>query len=194
MNFRILLIAALVLSTFSCQDEAAARIAAQKKDAQKKEAVFQTLSRNWKFSEPVLSPLSQAQVANWSEWRLFLAELRQTPQSSIGAFQKKAKALSKRVVALHTNIPAKFDRPEIKSRITSLMSKVRAIDMYINVSDIPADKVTPIIGEINSELSSLARQMDEIMRRTQIPLEQGESDLIRMLDTSRAIPSTPKRQ
>jgi hypothetical protein len=31
--------------------------------------------------------------------------------------------------------------------------------------------------------------MDEIVRKNQIPLEEGESDMIRMLDTARAIPN-----
>jgi hypothetical protein len=42
-------------------------------------------------------------------------------------------------------------------------------------------------------LASLGRQMDEIVRRSEIPKEEGESDMIRMLDTARAIPPTPKK-
>ena len=44
----------------------------------------------------------------------------------------------------------------------------------------------------NIELSAFYRQMDEILRKSEIPKEQGESDMIRMLDTARAIPNTPK--
>ena len=47
------------------------------------------------------------------------------------------------------------------------------------------------INDINTEITSLQMQMEEITRRNQIPREEGEPDLIRMKDTARAIPSTP---
>jgi hypothetical protein len=39
-------------------------------------------------------------------------------------------------------------------------------------------------------MQSLEAQFQEILRKEKIPLEQGESDMIKMLDTSRAIPSS----
>jgi len=182
----------LMFITFSCQDDAAKRQAEQVKDAKKKEAVFATVNKSWYFSEPILNPLTQSQIDNWSEWRLFLTELKQKPKSSIGAFQKKAKTLSQKVAVLNTTIPSKFALPEIKSRISALTSKVRTLDLFLNLDDIPAEKIVPIIPEINTELAALCRQMEEIVRKEQIPMEEGESDMIRMLDTSRAIKSTPK--
>jgi hypothetical protein len=47
-----------------------------------------------------------------------------------------------------------------------------------------------LIGEINAELVSLQRQMDKITEKSKIPVEEGESDMLRMLDTTRAIPNT----
>jgi hypothetical protein len=52
--------------------------------------------------------------------------------------------------------------------------------------------VTQLVAEINLELVSLQRQMDKIVEKSKIPIEEGESDLLRMMDTSRAIPNTPK--
>ena len=43
----------------------------------------------------------------------------------------------------------------------------------------------------NAELVSLQRQMDKITEKSKIPVEEGESDMLQMLDTTRAIPSTP---
>jgi len=105
--------------------------------------------------------------------REFTNEINQTPKSSIGAFQKKSKDLSKKALALNNNIPATFNKPQIKSRITALITK----------------KVLALVAEVDEELLSLYRQMDEIVRKNQIPLEQGESEMIRMLDTARAIPN-----
>lgn len=47
------------------------------------------------------------------------------------------------------------------------------------------------MSEINAELVSLQRQMDKITEKSKIPVEDGESDMLRMLDTTRAISTTP---
>ncbi len=188
ISYRYLVV--LVFLVFSCQDDTIKRQTAQLKDLKKKEIVFTQINKAWGFSTPTLNPQTQNVVSNWSEWRMFLTELRQKPKSSIGAFQKKAKALSKKVTDLNNNIPIKFTKPEIKSRIAALASKIKTLDLFINLDDIPAQKITPLFAEINQELAGLSRQMEEVIQKEQIPLEQGESDMIRMLDTSRAIPST----
>jgi hypothetical protein len=47
--------------------------------------------------------------------------------------------------------------------------------------------VVHLIAEINNELASLQRQMDKI-EKSKIPVEEGESELMKMMDDSRAIP------
>jgi hypothetical protein len=64
------------------------------------------------------------------------------------------------------------------------------LDLFIHLSTIPDDKVVFLIQEINKELISLERQMDKIVEKAKIPKEQGEEDFLRMLDTTRAIPSS----
>jgi hypothetical protein len=59
------------------------------------------------------------------------------------------------------------------------------------LDNIPDKKVTLLVSEINLELVSLQRQMDKIVEKSKIPVEEGESDLLKMMDTARAIPSTP---
>ena len=51
--------------------------------------------------------------------------------------------------------------------------------------------MTLLVSEINIELVSLQRQMDKIVEKSKIPIEEGESDLMKMMDTTRAIPNTP---
>jgi hypothetical protein len=125
----------------------------------------------------------------WNEWRLFLNELNQKPKSTIGAFQKKAKELSKKAADLNNNIPIAYNKPEVKSRISVLISKINALNLFINLDEIPDQKVVALVAEINIQLVSLQSQLDEIVRKSTIPKEEGESDLIQMLDTSRAIPN-----
>lgn len=174
----------------SCRDEEAQRKAALK-DAQKKEQIFTNINNGWNFATPSLNPQTQGLLNNWAELRLFLQELKQKPKSSIGAFQKKSKELSKKAVELNNNIPQVFNKPEIKSRISVLTTKINSINLYINLREIPDQKVIALVRDANEELSALYRQMDEIVRKNNIPKEQGESDMLRMLDTARAIPNTP---
>jgi hypothetical protein len=39
----------------------------------------------------------------------------------------------------------------------------------------------------------LYQRFDEIVRKSEIPKEEGESDMIRMLDPTRAIPTSPNK-
>ncbi len=185
------LICLLSLLLFSCQDDQTRHTAEIQKDLKKKEMVFNVIERSWKFSDQPLNTQTQAIAGNWEEWRLFLTELRQKPKSSIGAFKKKAQELSKRVMALNNNLPMKFAQPEIRSRIVALTTKIRSLDLYISLDDIPEQKVVMCISDINATLFSLKLQMEEVVSRDNVPLEQGESDMIRMLDTTRAIPNKP---
>lgn len=174
---------------FSCQDEESQRLAAQK-DAKKKEQIFANINKGWTFNIPILNPQTQPLVANWSELRMFILELNQKPQSSIGAFQKKAKVLSSKSAELNNNIPIVFNKPEIKSRIAVLMTKINSINLFINLQQIPDAKIVALVSQVNVEIASLFRQMEEIVRKSAIPKEVGESDMLRMLDTARAIPNT----
>ena len=178
-----------ILILVSCNDNAERREIENLKDAEKKEVIFKTINKGWNFSNPSVSPTVQATINTWSEWRSFLNELNLKPKSSIGAFQKKAKTLSKKVMELNTNIPYTFNKPEIKSRISVLTTKINSINLFINLDDIPAQKVVTLVSEVNEELVSLTQQMEEIIRKSAIPIEEGESDMIRMLDTTRAIPN-----
>src|SRR5690606_1473109 len=93
-----------------------------------------------------------------------------------------------------TNIPLKYDKPEIRSRISVLATKVHALDLFLSVNQIDSEQVTTLIGEINIHVRSLQEQFDEIGRKSRIPREEGEADMIRMLDTSRAIPNAAPKE
>lgn len=181
----------LVIIGVSCQDDNAKREAARLKNLEKTEKTFETINKNWNFVDRQMNSETQTWVSNWSEWRSFLSELKQKPKSSIGAFKKKAKDLSVKVRALNNNIPVKFNNPQVKSRIAILTTQIHSLDLYINLDNIPKEKVVALIPEINTALASLQLQFEEIVRRDKIPMEQGESDMIKMLDTTRAIPSAP---
>ncbi|WP_309642745.1 hypothetical protein [Flavobacterium sp.] len=187
MNYKCFSAFFIILLVFSCQKNDEKQLAEQQKDAKAKELIFSKISNGWRFSTPTLNPITQTMIQNWKELREFNVELNQTPKSSIGAFQKKAKDLSVKALALNNNIPASFNKPQIKSRIAALITKINSINLFINLDAIPEQKVIALVTEVDVELLSLYQQMDEIVRKNQIPKEEGESDMIRMLDTTRAI-------
>lgn len=194
MKLKITCLLMLSVLLFSCKDDTAERLVEQKKEAKKKEVIFNNINNGWVFTQPRLEAVTQSKVNQWMEWRNFLTEINQKPKSSIGAFQKKASALSKKVVELNNNIPQTFNKPQVKSRITVLITKIKAMDLFIHLNQIPDTKVIQYVKDINQEIVSLQMQLEEIIRRSLIPREAGEPDFIQMKDTSRAIPSTPQIQ
>jgi hypothetical protein len=175
----------------SCQEDPKVRALQQEKEAKKKEAIFTTINKGWNFNWQPSNEASQNLTSSWAEWRVFLNELGQKPKSSIGAFQQKAKTLSIRALELNNNIPLQYNLPEVKSRITVITTKVNAINLYIHLNQIPDKKIVELVKEINTELVSMNAQIDEIKRKSEIKIEDGEADMIRMLDTARAIPTNP---
>jgi hypothetical protein len=191
MKYKISLFLLFVFALNSCQDENVKRLAENEKEAQKKEVIFNNINKGWVFIDEPINEVSEQKVKTWNEWREFLEEIDDKPRKTIGAFQKKSTAIAKKAVALNDNIPPEFNLPQIKSRISILITKVKMMDLFIHLDRIPDEKVTFLIGEINKELVSLERQMDKIVEKSKIPNEEGEADFLRMLDTTRAIPNTP---
>jgi hypothetical protein len=191
MKYKLSCFFFLIFILSSCKNDNQKRLAENEKQAKKNELIFSNINKGWVFYDTPINATSEATVANWSELRLFLAELAVKPKKSIGAFQKKSKALSKKVMALNENIPYQFNKPQIKSRVSTLITKVRLLDLFLNLDKIPDQKVIVLVSEINAELVSLQRQMDKIVEKSKIPVEEGESELMKMMDTSRAIPNTP---
>jgi hypothetical protein len=189
MKYKISLFLLFVFVLNSCQNEDEKRRAENEKEAKKKEVIFNKINKGWDFIDEPINEISEQKVNSWNEWRDFLKELGDKPRKTIGAFQKKSTAISKKVMALNNNIPAEFNIPQIRSRISILITKVRMMDLFIHLNQIPSEKVTFLIGEINKELVSLERQMDLIMVKSKIPKEEGEEEFLKMLDTTRAIPN-----
>jgi hypothetical protein len=181
----------LMLFFSSCQEDPKVRALQQEKETKKREAIFNRINSGWNFNSQPTNEASRSLTATWAEWRMFLNELGQKPKSSIGAFQQKAKTLSKRALDLNNNIPVKYNLPEVKSRIAVITTKINEINLYIHLNQIPDNKIVQLVQEINTQLASMNAQLDEIRRRGEIRIEEGEADMIRMLDTARAIPTNP---
>ncbi|WP_306349582.1 hypothetical protein [Flavobacterium sp. '19STA2R22 D10 B1'] len=177
----ITLLFSLILG--SCRNDSKQREAENLKAMQKKDSTFNAINKSWKFNNTPFSPQTQAAIDGWSEWRLFQTELQQKPKSTIGAFQQKTKTLALKATALTNNIPPIFDKPQVKSRIMAMITKVKVLETYILLNNIPDQKVVTTIGEINLEIQSIQDQMEEIVRRKNTQLEEGEAAMLQSLDT-----------
>ncbi|MBG6110937.1 hypothetical protein H4V97_002039 [Flavobacterium sp. CG_23.5] len=191
MKYKLSCLFFLIIILSSCKNDNQKRLAENQKQAKKNEVIFSNINKGWVFYDTPINATSEASISTWNEWRIFLAELAIKPKKTLGAFQKKSKALTKKVMALNDNIPSQFNQPQIKSRVSTLITKVQMLDLFINLDNIPDKKVTILVSEINLELVSLQRQMDKIVEKSKIPVEEGESELKKMMDASRAIPNTP---
>lgn len=192
MKYKLAVCCSLILVLFSCKNEDQKRVAENKKEVLKREVILTNIQKGWVFYDSPVTEASENSLSSWNEWRIFLAELAQKPKKSIAAYQQKSTSLTKKVMGLPIQIPIQYDKPQIRSRIGALITKVQMLDLYIHLDNIPDKKVTQLVAEINLELVSLQRQMDKIVEKSKIPIEEGESDLLRMMDTSRAISNTPK--
>jgi hypothetical protein len=194
MKYKISLFLLLIFVLNSCQNDDAKRRAENEKEAKGMEVIFNNINKGWVFIDQPINEISEEKVSSWNEWREFLKEIGDKPRKTIGAFQKKSTAISKKAMALNVNIPTEFNQPQIRSRISVLITKVKMMDLFIHLNQIPDKKVTFLIGEINKDLVALERQMDNITVKSKIPKEEGEADFLRMLDTTRAIPNTDVNQ
>lgn len=192
MKKELISLVALFFLILGCKNDDNQRAIEQEKDIKKKELVFENINKDWNFNVPNLNPQAQVLVNNWTEWRLFKEDINQKPKSSIGAFQQKSKSLSKKVSDLSLAIPPQIATTAVKSRISVLTTQIKMLELYMNLQQIPYEKVKLLVPEINLGIASLNAQFEEIIRKQQIPSEKGESDMIRMLDTTRAIPGGGK--
>ena len=192
MKKQLIGLLALIILIIGCKNDNNQRAIEQEKDIKKKEVVFENINKDWNFIVPNLNPQAQILVNNWVEWRLFKEDISRKPKSSIGAFQQKSKSLSKKASDLNLTIPSLIATTAVKSRISVLITQIKMLELYMNLQQIPYEKVKLLMPEINLGIASLNAQFEELIRKQQIPLEKGESDMIRMLDTTRAIPGGRK--
>lgn len=149
------------------------------------DSILKIISSNWKFNIPTPNAKVQQELASWTEWHQFKDELAQKPAGSLSAYKHKVNELAESAEQLRNNIPPDFDKPQVRSRIGVLITKVRSLYTYLNLNVAQDKKVVSLINEVNRETISLQNQFDEIIRRSEIRKEAGEEEMLRALDTVR---------
>lgn len=174
----------LTLGLFACESDNQQQLEAQK-IAQKNEAVFKNISKMWQFHFPNPRPEVNTTLNRWNEWRQFEIEMLQKPQSTLTAFQMKTKNLSSKADTLALTIPLEYNKPQVLSRITTLNTKLKSLETFMNLRVIPEQRIAKLIPEINEEIKGLYKQWDEIIIKKSIPKEIGEELMLQALDTTR---------
>ncbi|MFL9837653.1 hypothetical protein ABS768_09110 [Flavobacterium sp. ST-75] len=169
----------------SCKDDEKIREAEALRAKEQSEAILKVISENWKFDVPKVTPRVKAKLEGWNEWHSFKSELADKPTGSLTAYRNKVKTIAEKADDLNKNIPAFFDKPQVRSRIMVVVTKIRTLYTYINLDVVQKDKIISAISEITKETISLQNQLDELVKLSEIPKEKGEEDLLKALDTIR---------
>lgn len=179
-----LIVILLAFGIVSCnnQDE---RIADSARAEKLNSVALETLSKNWHFAIPPANTKVQNQIQGWNQWHNFMRELQQTPKGSLNAFRTKSKNLVTKGQLLELNIPKMFNKPAVKSRISTLNTKLKSLETYTSLQIVPTEKVLKLLPEVSAELASIQNQMTEIIVKSEIPQEEGESIMLQALDTAR---------
>lgn len=182
MKYIVSLFLLLIVLFTSCKDDDKKHEMQITKALKEKELVFSTINKTWNFVPRTLTPEAQNITNDWSDWRLFTSELYQKPKGTIGAFQRKTKSLVQKAEILNSTIPEKISKPQIKSRLMAIITKVKALHTFINLDRIPEKKVVTLITDLNVELIAFQDQIEEIVRRSHIQKEEGEQEMLNSLN------------
>lgn len=169
----------------SCKDNRKELEESQLRAQQHMDSVFTLLEKNWNFRVPAIPSDVEDEIKDWKQWIDFAEEIKLKPVASVGAFQKKLEKLNSTSNVLHIDIPEKFNKPEIRSRITVINNTFNSLEMYLNVKPIPIKKIEELLPQVNIQLISLIGKMEELQIKNTIPKEIGEEDMLRALDTVR---------
>jgi len=184
MKHYFAIIVVFTIGLISCQNDTQQQLEAQK-IAQKNDAVFKNISKMWQFDFPASSPEIKATLNKWNEWRQFEMELSQKPKTTLNAFKMKIKNVSFKADTLAITAPIQYRKPQILSRLTTLNTKIKSLETFMNLEVIPEQKIAKLIPEINEEIKGLYNQWEEIIVKNAIPKEFGEEVMLKALDTTR---------
>jgi hypothetical protein len=192
MKIKLLLVSVFLVLVSCKDDNETQRQIEIVKFNKEKELVFASLNKNWNFQQQSLTPESQNIATDWNEWRLFTNELSQKPKGTIGAFQRKSKALVQKAEVLLNTIPEKINKPQFRSRLMAIVTKVKALNTFINLDQIPQKRVLTLVADLNIEVKAFQDQIEEVVRRSHIQLEEGEGEMIQQIGGKTPEPEKPK--
>jgi hypothetical protein len=185
MKYHFYILTALCIVLYSCKDDEAGQLAATRRIELKNDSILKVVSSNWKFDVPPLSAKVREHINNWNEWEQLSAEMEQRPTGTITAYRQKAENIINKIQQVKTTIPPFFNKPQLRSRISVLDTKAKALYTYIALDVVQCDKVIALIKDMAKETADIQKQMDEMIRFSEVPKEAGEAEMLRARDTTR---------
>lgn len=183
--FKLFILLSLSMALFSCEDDQKQQVAEAKKMSVQNDSIVKALAKNWKFTIPEPTAKVRQQMGVWNEWEQLKNELTQKPSGDLSSFRQKTKDLVRKTEQAQSTIPAYFNKPQVRSRFGVLITKIKSLHTFVGVDPVPTKKVFDLIGGVNYETASIFSQFDEIIRKSEIPKEIGEEEMLRALDTVR---------
>lgn len=179
-----LLLTCLLLG--SCQDEDKLQQELKQKALQHNDSVFNYLEASWKFDLNQDNQELSEILQQWKIWQEFEQELVIKPVTTIGAFQNKIKVLDNKLQSLtYLKYPEALNSADIKARVTTLLSSIKDLNMFLHLNPIEIDKVDQSISKVNENLDILIDQMQKNLSRPSIKEHLSEEDLQIIYDTVR---------
>jgi hypothetical protein len=183
---KLILLVAILMLQFSCDQESKRTTKrTSDKEAKVKKIKFEKIKMAWDFYNTPINETAEEATINWRPFKLLLTELGRKPKNSIEAYQRQAIAIGNTAVNLQYRIPETYNIPEIKARINLVATKAKLVDLYLSLDPIQEDKVIQYINETNRDLAALQRDMERIVQKSKIPLEEGEATLIEAIKDSK---------
>lgn len=169
---------------FSCKDEDQQKLLIEKMEKRNRES-FEQINQAWVITIPPASSEVSSALSGWKEWQSFAQEIKQKPKTSISAFKLKVQNLVSKSDSLHLSVPTRFNKPQVRSRIVALQTKILALETYFSLDVVPHEKAKDLIAAINKEMTAFYMQCEEIVVKSKIPVEIGEPAIISIKDTTR---------
>lgn len=180
----ILLIVLLSFFSFSCREKTEKNKLLVENALKVRELQLVNIKKAWQFTIVEMSVEAQQLANNWSEWSQFIIELKQSPQKTIGSFQRKALLLVQKSEVLQSNLPNMLNKPQIKARLMAMATKLKTLHTYLSLTAIPEKKVIQLLYELNIEIQIIQNEIEEIIIRSHIGKEEGEQEMLDNLKSS----------
>ena len=181
---RVITILFISLFLFSCNGTDAQKEASER-EVKKEQALFELLEKEWRFTFPTASPKVNLILNEWNEWQQFKNELSQKPKTSLSAYKLKIANVSKKSDSLQFYVPEVYKVPALTSRLLTLDTQLKNLDMYLQLKEVPIKKISPFLKQINTEIKGLYSQFKELEVLKNIPLEAREKQMLEAIDTTR---------
>lgn len=180
-----LLFVAIIVS--SCKKEEHNADIYKNQMQQRQDSIFNQIEQSWNFVIPASATEVEQSLSNWKIWNEFVDEITLKPITSITAYQKKIDQIEAKLNSvMYLKYPDEFNTPDIKARVSVLMTSLKNLHMYLRLNPIDSDKVTFYINEVQNDINNLMDQMQTNIKRKSLPQTVLEKNMLQqVLDTIR---------